>query len=60
MAKLKITYSKSSIGYKSDQKHTVRTLGLRRLNQSRVHEDTPVIRGMLHKVKHLVTVEEVK
>jgi large subunit ribosomal protein L30 len=60
MAKLKVTYSKSSIGYKSDQKNTVRALGLRKLNQVREHEDTPVIRGMLHKVRHLVTVEEVK
>jgi large subunit ribosomal protein L30 len=59
MAKLKVTYSKSAIGYKSDQKSTVRALGLRKLNQTREHDDTPVIRGMLHKVRHLVTVEEV-
>lgn len=58
MARLKVTYTKSAIGYKKDQKGTVRALGLRRLNQVVEHDDTPVIRGMLHKVRHLVTVEE--
>ncbi len=58
MAQLKITYTKSSIGYAKDQKATVRSLGLRKLNQSVIHEDTPVIRGMIFKVKHLVRVEE--
>jgi large subunit ribosomal protein L30 len=58
--KLRITYSKSAIGYKKDQKGTVRALGLTKLNQSVEHEDTAVIRGMIHKVTHLVTVEEVK
>jgi large subunit ribosomal protein L30 len=60
MAKLRITYSKSSIGYKKDQKGTIRALGFRKLNQTLEHEDTPAIRGMVHKVSHLVTVEEVK
>ena len=59
MARLKVTYSKSAIGYKKDQKGTVRALGLRRLNQVVEHDDNPVIRGMLHKVRHLVTVEEI-
>ncbi|MGB1251967.1 MAG: 50S ribosomal protein L30 [Candidatus Promineifilaceae bacterium] len=59
MAQLKVTYSKSAIGYKKDQKGTIRALGLRRLNQVVEHDDTPVIRGMLHKVRHLVTVEEI-
>jgi ribosomal protein L30 len=55
---LKVTYTKSAIGYAKDQKATVRSLGLRKLHQSVVHHDTPVIRGMVFKVRHLVTVEE--
>lgn len=58
MAKLKVIYSKSAIGYDKTQKGTIRALGLRKLNQVVEHEDNPVIRGMLHKVRHLVTVEE--
>lgn len=60
MAKLQITYSKSAIGYEKSQKATIKALGLRKLNQIIVQEDTPAIRGMLDKVRHLVTVEEVK
>jgi large subunit ribosomal protein L30 len=60
MSKLKITYTKSSIGYNKSQKATVEALGLRKLNQIKVHDDTPVIRGMVKKVEHLVSVEEVK
>jgi len=59
VAKLRITYKKSAIGYAHDQKATLRILGLRRLGQSVVHEDTDSIRGMVHKVRHLVTVEEI-
>lgn len=59
MAKLEITYKKSAIGYKQNQKDTVRALGLRKLNQTVVQDDTPVIRGMVHKVSHLVSVKEV-
>jgi large subunit ribosomal protein L30 len=58
--KLLVTYSKSAIGYKKDQKGTIRALGLRKLNQTVEHDDTPVIRGMINKVVHLVTVEEVE
>jgi large subunit ribosomal protein L30 len=58
MAKLRITYTKSAIGYSRDQKATVRSLGLRKLNSSVIREDTPVVRGMIFKVKHLVRVEE--
>ena len=58
MAKLKVTYSKSAIGYTERQKGTIRALGLRKLNQTVEHDDNPVIRGMIFKVKHLVTVEE--
>lgn len=59
MAQLKITYVKSSIGYAKDQKATVRSLGLRKLHQSVMQQDTPAIRGMAFKVRHLVKVEEV-
>jgi len=59
MAKLRITYSKSAIGYKEDQKRTIKALGFRKLNQTVELDDSPAIRGMIHKVTHLVTVEEV-
>lgn len=56
--KLRITLVKSPIGYPRRQKGTVRALGLRRMHQSVMQEDTPVIRGMVTKVSHLVEVEE--
>jgi ribosomal protein L30 len=59
MAKLRITYSKSTIGYSKDQKATVRSLGLGKLNSVVVRDDTPATRGMIFKVRHLVKVEEV-
>ena len=59
MNPLKVTQVRSVIGSKQDQKRTVRALGLKRIRDSRVHEDTPQIRGMLHKVRHLVSYEEV-
>ncbi len=59
MAKLKITYVKSAIGYNVKQKATIQALGLRKLHQVVEHADTPVIRGMVNKVPHLVRVEEV-
>lgn len=55
---LRITLVKSPIGYAERQKRTVRALGLRRLNQTVEHEASPVIRGMVAKIHHLVTVEE--
>ncbi len=58
MAKLKVTWHKSAIGYNQRQKDTIRKLGLRRLNQTVEHEDTPTIRGMIAKVPHLVSVAE--
>jgi large subunit ribosomal protein L30 len=58
MARLKITYVRSIIGQKPDQQRTVRALGLRKLHQSVQFEDTPQLRGMVHKVRHLVKVEE--
>lgn len=59
MATLRITWTKSGIGYAQDQKATIRALGLKRLHHSVVHEDNRAIRGMALKVRHLVTVEEV-
>jgi large subunit ribosomal protein L30 len=58
-ALLRITLTKSPIGYSERQKRTVRALGLRRMHQTVEQRDTPVIRGMIDKVKHLVTVDEV-
>ena len=55
---LRITLVKSPIGYTQRQKDTVRALGLRRMNQTVEHGDSPVIRGMVAKVSHLVQVEE--
>ncbi|MDA0684795.1 MAG: 50S ribosomal protein L30 [Bacteroidetes bacterium] len=57
MAKLKITQIKSAIRRPGTQKKTVAALGLRRLNQTVEHEDSPQIRGMLAKVHHLIKVE---
>ena len=59
MSPLKVTQVKSVIGSKGDHKRTVRALGLKRIRDSRVHQDTSQIRGMVHKVRHLVRVEEV-
>lgn len=56
--KLRITLVRSPIGYSKRQKRTVRALGLLRLHQTVEQFDTPVLRGMIAKVSHLVTVEE--
>jgi large subunit ribosomal protein L30 len=56
-ATLRVTYSKSAIGYSKDQKATVQALGLKRLHQTVEHTDTPQIRGMIHKIQHLVTID---
>jgi large subunit ribosomal protein L30 len=58
MAKLKITQVKSVIRQRSDQKDTMNALGLRKMNQTVEHNDTPQIRGMVDKIRHLVTVEK--
>jgi len=58
MAKLLVTWVKSDIGHPRDQRRTLDALGLRRLNQSVEHEDSPSIKGMIMKVRHLVKVEE--
>jgi len=57
VTKLRITWVKSAIGHKQSQKRTLAALGLRRLNQSVVHEDSMVLRGMINKVRHLLKVE---
>lgn len=56
--KLRITLVKSPIGYNRQQKGTVRALGLRRMGHTVEQRDTPVIRGMVQKISHLVRVEE--
>lgn len=56
--KLQITLVKSAIGYSVKHKATIRALGLRRMNQTVEQVDSPVVRGMLMKVNHLVTVVE--
>jgi large subunit ribosomal protein L30 len=59
MSKLKITQTKSGIGYKRNQRETLRTLGLKRMHDTVIKDDRPEIRGMVNTVTHLVTVEEV-
>ena len=56
---LKITWERSTIGHDKSQRATIRSLGLKKLNQTVIKEDTPQIRGMISRVRHLVTVEEV-
>ena len=55
--KIKVTLVKSVIGTKQDHRATVRGLGLRKLNSSAELEDTPAVRGMIHKVQYLLKVE---
>ncbi|GIO39817.1 50S ribosomal protein L30 [Paenibacillus faecis] len=59
MAKLQITLVRSLIGRPENQRTTVKTLGLRKINQSVVHNDNPAIRGMVNQVSHLVSVQEI-
>lgn len=58
--KIKITQTKSAIGYNVKQKRTLEALGLHRLNHSVIHVNTPQIEGMVIKVRHLVSVEDIK
>lgn len=60
MTKLKLTQTHSVIDRPKDQKLTIKALGLGRPNWQKIHTDTPQIRGMINKVKHLVKVEEIK
>jgi len=54
--RLKLTLTRSIIGLSPKQEATVKALGLRRMNRSVVHEDTPTIRGMIAKVPHVLRV----
>jgi large subunit ribosomal protein L30 len=56
--KIRVTLVQSPIGYPEPQKRTVRALGLRRMNQTIEHQDSPALRGMITKVVHLVRIEE--
>jgi len=56
--RLKVTQVRSSIGVKPKQRGTLRALGLHGISTTREHQDTPVIRGMINKVPHLIEVEE--
>ncbi|HUI33473.1 MAG: 50S ribosomal protein L30 [Dysgonamonadaceae bacterium] len=58
MAKIKVKQTKSRIGSPKDQKRTLDALGLRKMNQIVEHDDTATIRGMITKVRHLVTIVE--
>ena len=59
MSDLKVTQTRSTIGCKQNQRETLRTLGLHKIRQTVVREDSPQVRGMINTVRHLVTVEEV-
>ncbi|TMM07625.1 MAG: 50S ribosomal protein L30 [Actinobacteria bacterium] len=58
MSNLKVTQRRSKNGADKRQRDTLRSLGLRRIGHSVQHDDTPQIRGMVHKVRHLVEVSE--
>ncbi|RKX63865.1 MAG: 50S ribosomal protein L30 [Thermodesulfobacteriota bacterium] len=58
MKKLKITLIRSKYGRKPNQRETLKGLGLRKIGQSVIREDNPMIRGMIRKVEHLIKVEE--
>lgn len=60
MAKVAITWKRSAIGYASNQRRIIESLGLRRLHHTVEHDDTPSIMGMVHKVRHLVEVKPVE
>ena len=59
MPRLRITYRKSAIGYSQRQKDTIRALGFHKLYSTLEKDDTPSVRGMVQRVAHLVTVEEI-
>lgn len=58
--KLRVTQTRSLIGTKPKQRGTIRALGLKRIRHTVEHSDVPEIRGMINKVSHLVSVEEVE
>lgn len=55
---VRVTLVKSPIGFPEPQKRTVKALGLRRMNYTVEHQDTPVVRGMLKKIIHLIRIDE--
>jgi len=59
MTKLQVTWKKSAIGKPVKQKKTIQALGLKRLNQTIVKDDSPAVRGMLEAVSHLVEWSEI-
>ncbi|MCG6186969.1 MULTISPECIES: 50S ribosomal protein L30 [Maribellus] len=60
MAKIRITQVKSVIGSTKRQKAIMKALGLKKMNQTVEHDDTPQVMGMVNKMRHLISVEEVK
>jgi large subunit ribosomal protein L30 len=60
VGQVQITQVKSTIGTKRNQRETLRSLGLRKIRQSVLRDDTPAVRGMIATVRHLVTVQEVE
>ncbi|MBC7321588.1 MAG: 50S ribosomal protein L30 [Acetomicrobium sp.] len=60
MSKIRVTWKKSTIGRPERQRKSIRALGLKRLNHSVTHDDTPQIRGMIRAVEHLIDWEIVE
>jgi len=60
MKKITVTLKRSVIGRPEKQRRIIRALGLRKINQSVTHDDTPSIRGMIHKTSHMLEVSEVQ
>lgn len=58
--RLRVTQIRSAISRLENQKQTIRSLGIRRLNHTVEHDDTPMVRGMIATVRHLLRVEEVQ
>ena len=58
--KIKVTLLKSSIGNRKNQKENLKGLGLKKINSSRILENTPSVRGMIQKVQHLVRIETIE
>jgi large subunit ribosomal protein L30 len=58
MAKLRLTQTRSGIGQSERHRGTLRALGLGKIGRTAEHDDSPVVAGMLRKVRHLVKVEE--
>ncbi len=59
MKQIKVTLTKSTIGCLEKQKKNIEALGLKKIGSSKIHNDTPVIRGMINVVSHMVRVDEI-